>query len=150
MLIKNYNPDILTCIANLSNDEVFTPPKLVNQMLDKLPPEIWLDKNITFLDPFSKSGAFLREITKRLIIGLENEIPNLDERIEHILKKQVYGIGITELTSLISRRSLYCSKYADGKYSIVDFQDNEGNIKYFETEHSWKDGKCIYCGVNKK
>ena len=150
MLKQSYNPDVLTCIANLSSDEVFTPPSVVNQMLDTLPKELWSDEKVTFLDPVSKSGVFLREITKRLIDGLESKIPNLEERIEHILRKQVFGIGITELTSLISRRSLYCSKYANGKYSIVQFEDEQGNLKYFETEHSWEGGSCKYCGVSKE
>ena len=150
MLKQVYNPDVLTCIANLSSDEVFTPPSVVNQMLDKLPKELWSDEEVTFLDPVSKSGVFLREITKRLIDGLESKIPNLEERIEHILRNQVFGIGITELTSLISRRSLYCSKYANGKYSIVQFDDEQGNLKYFETEHTWEGGSCKYCGVSKE
>jgi hypothetical protein len=150
MLKQVYNPDVLTCIANLSSDEVFTPPSVVNQMLDILPKELWSDEKVTFLDPVSKSGVFLREITKRLIDGLENKIPNLEKRIEHILRNQVFGIGITELTSLISRRSLYCSKYANGKYSIVQFEDEQGNLKYFETEHTWDGGSCKYCGVSKE
>ena len=150
MLKQVYNPDVLTCIANLSSDEVFTPPSVVNQMLDTLPKELWSDEKVTFLDPVSKSGVFLREITKRLIDGLESKIPNLEERIEHILRNQVFGIGITELTSLISRRSLYCSKYANGEYSIVQFDDEQGNLKYFETEHTWKSGSCKYCGVSKE
>jgi len=149
MIKKVHNPDVLTCIANLSSDEVFTTPSVVNQMLEALPKEFWSDEKATFLDPVSKSGVFLREITKRLIEGLKTKIPNLEDRIEHILLNQVFGIGITELTSLISRRSLYCSKYANGKYSIVKFDDEQGNLKYFETEHTWKNGRCIYCGVNK-
>ena len=150
MLKKLHNSDILTCLANLSSDEVFTPPKLANQMLDSLPKEIWQDETVTFLDPVSKSGVFLREITKRLLDGLESKIPDLETRIDHILKKQVYGIGITELTALISRRTLYCSKYANGKYSIVHFEDKEGNVRYFESQHTWVDDKiCKYCGVRK-
>ena len=150
MLKQVYNPDVLTCLANLSSDEVFTPPTVVNQMLDTLPKELWSDEKVTFLDPVSKSGVFLREITKRLIDGLESKIPNLEERIEHILRNQVFGIGITELTSLISRRSLYCSKYANGEYSIVQFDDEQGNLKYFETEHTWEGSSCKYCGVSKE
>ncbi len=150
MLKQVYNPDVLTCIANLSSDEVFTPPSVVNQMLDTLPKELWSDEKATFLDPVSKSGVFLREITKRLIDGLDSKIPNLEERIEHILRNQVFGIGITELTSLISRRSLYCSKYANGKYSIVQFDDEQGNLKYFETKHTWEGKSCKYCGVSKE
>lgn len=110
MLLNNYNPDVLSCLANLSNDEVFTPPTLANQILDMLPQELFSNKNTTFLDPCCKSGVFLREIAKRLISGLEKEIPDLQERLNHIYTKQLFGIAITELTALLSRRSTYCSK----------------------------------------
>lgn len=150
MFNKSYNPDVLTCLANLSSDEVFTPPHIVNQMLDLLPQELFRDKNTTFLDPVCKSGVFLREIAKRLMEGLNDEIPDDAERRKHIFKNQIYGIGITELTSLISRRSVYCSKTANGKYSIAEFDEEQGNIKYERIEHSWEKGKCSYCGANQK
>lgn len=173
--IKNnyFNPDVLNCIANLSSDEVFTPPTIANAMLDLLPQEIWKDRNAKFLDPFTKSGVFLREITKRL---LEAQMPNylnslqqiedkkkdgkalsqkehefmncLQENIDYILHNQVYGIAITELTSLLSRRSLYCSKYPNCKYSISKFDDAAGNIRFKRVEHTWKNGKCIFCGAS--
>lgn len=144
---KEYNPDVLSCIANLSNDEVFTPPELVNQMLDMLPEELWHDPRATFLDPACKSGVFLREIAKRLIDGLADEIPDLEERLEHIYKKQLFGMAITELTSLLSRRSVYCSKWANGPYSVVQFDDARGNIDYLRLEHTWEGGRCKYCGA---
>jgi len=151
MLDIDYNPDVLTCLANLSNDEVFTPPTLVNDILDLLPKEIWNDKTITFLDPVSKSGVFLREITQRLMIGLKDAMPNSQERINHILKNQVYGIAITEITSLLSRRSVYCAKKANGKYSICDaFDDEVGNIIFNNTKHCWKKGKCSFCGASEE
>lgn len=125
-----HTPDVLSCLANLSNDEVFTPPEVVNQMLDLLPQELFQEPNATFLDPACKTGVFLREIAKRLLVGLEDKIPDLQERIDHIFHKQLYGIAITELTSLLSRRSLYCSKYPNGPYSITHFDDAEGNIRY--------------------
>lgn len=148
---NNYNPDVLSCIANLSNDEVFTPPKLANEILDLLPKEIWKDKNATFLDPVSKSGVFLREIAKRLLDGLEKEIPNVQKRIDHIYKNQIFGIGITDLTSFLSRRSLYCSKKANGKYSVTNiFDDDEyGNIFFETTKHTWENNRCKYCGASK-
>lgn len=123
-----YNPDVLSCIANLSSDEVFTPPEIANKILDMLPQEIFSNPNTTFLDPACKSGVFLREITKRLIDGLESEIPNLEERINHILHKQVFGIAVTELTSLLSRRGVYCSKFPNGDFSVAKFESVEGNI----------------------
>lgn len=144
-----YNPDVLTCLANLSNDEVFTPPEVANRMLDMLPEELWHDSSATFLDPACKSGVFLREIAKRLIEGLKEEIPDLQERIDHIFHKQLYGIAITELTSLLSRRSVYCSKYPNSKYSITLFEDTSGNIRYKRIPHRWQNDKCLFCGASK-
>lgn len=146
-----HNPDILTFLANLSSDEVFTSSKLANEMLDLLPKDIWNNPNIKFLNPFTKNGVFLREIAKRLLVGLEKEFPDLQERVNHILTQQLYGIAITELTSYIARRSLYCSKYANGKYSICNkFKDEIGNIKFDKMNHTWGiNGKCIYCDANK-
>ena len=144
-----HTPDVLSCLANLSNDEVFTPPDVVNQMLDLLPQELFSDPNTTFLDPACKTGVFLREIAKRLLVGLENKIPNLQERIDHIFHKQLYGIAITELTSLLSRRSLYCSKYPNGEYSISHFATAEGNIRFHRIKHTWVGEKCKFCGANK-
>jgi len=145
---QNYNPDVLNCLANLSNDEVFTPPELANKMLDLLPQELFQNPNTTFLDPFTKSGVFLREIVKRLDKGLEKLIPDRQERIDHILQKQVFGIAITELTSLLTRRSVYCSKDASGKYSISKFPTASGNILYKNIKHTWVNGKCKYCGAS--
>jgi site-specific DNA-methyltransferase (adenine-specific) len=147
----NYNPDVLTCLANLSNDEVFTPPNLVNDILDLLPHEIWNNANSRFLDPVSKSGVFLREIAKRLMKGLESQIPEKQQRINHIFNEQIFGIAITELTSLLSRRSVYCSKNANNKYSICDiFTTEQGNIFYERMQHTWQNGKCTFCGVSQE
>ncbi|MBO4906604.1 MAG: Eco57I restriction-modification methylase domain-containing protein [Bacteroidaceae bacterium] len=146
----NYNPDVLSCLANLSNDEVFTPPSLANQMLDMLPQELFRSSETKFLDPCTKSGVFLREIAKRLIEGLADKIPNLQERIDHIMHHQLYGIAITRLTSLMSRRSLYCSKDANCKYSISLFDDADGNIRFKDIRHTWQNGKCSYCGASQE
>lgn len=143
-----YNPDVLNCLANLSNDEVFTPPELVNNMLDMLPESLWCDKNATFLDPACKSGVFLREIAKRLIKGLEKDFPDLQERLDYIYHNQLFGIPITELTALLSRRSLYCSKYPNRKYSVSKFINEQGNIRFNRISHSWKNGKCEFCGAS--
>lgn len=178
--LRNRNPDVLDCIANLSNDEVFTPPAFANKMLDLVAEawardndgaDIWADPNVRFLDPFTKSGVFLREITTRLVAGLASEIPNLTERVDHILARQVFGIGITSLTALIARRSLYCSKWANGKHSIASsFSTEDGNIWFEPMEHTWTgatqfvdtadadgkpirkgvNGKCKYCGANQR
>lgn len=178
--LRNRNPDVLTCIANLSNDEVFTPPDFANRMLDLVEEawaqandgaSIWADPTVKFLDPFTKSGAFPREITRRLVSGLDDEIPDLEERVDHILTNQVFGIAITHLTSLIARRSLYCSKWANGKHSVARSFDSEaGNIWFEPGEHRWvgatkfvetadasgkpvrrgTNGRCEYCGASQK
>jgi site-specific DNA-methyltransferase (adenine-specific) len=157
--LRGRNPDVLSCIANLSNDEVFTPPEFANRMLDTLAEawaaknkgaNIWEDKTVKFLDPFTKSGVFLREITTRLTAGLENEIPNLEKRVNHILTKQVFGIAITQITSLLSRRSVYCSKHAQGEHSIAKgFASDDGNIWFERMEHTWEGNKCSFCGAPK-
>ncbi len=157
--LRGRNPDVLTCIANLSNDEVFTPPEFANRMLDTLAKawaanhkgaNIWADKTVKFLDPCTKSGVFLREITKRLTAGLEHDIPNLEQRVDHILTRQVFGIGITQITSLLARRSVYCSKHATGKHSIArTFKTDDGNIWFKRLKHTWDGDKCQYCGAGK-
>ena len=182
-VLRGRNPDVLTCIANLSNDEVFTPPELASRMLNTLAEawsadhdgaNIWADPNITFLDPVTKSGVFLREITSRLIGGLKDEIADLEERVDHILTQQVYGIGITQLTSFLARRSLYCSKNAASEHSVAPSfrktETSEGNIWFERSEHTWiggsewvltadeqgnqfekyVNGRCKYCGAGQK
>jgi site-specific DNA-methyltransferase (adenine-specific) len=149
VLSNSYNPDVLSCIANLSSDEVFTPPQLVNRILDRLPTDLWSDKESTFLDPGCKSGVFLREIAKRLDKALETQIPNRQKRMNHIFKNQLFGLAITELTALLSRRSLYCSKTANGKYSVCEGFDNpNGNIRFVRVNHEWKNGQCLLCGAS--
>lgn len=157
--LRGRNPDVLTCIANLSNDEVFTPPELANRILDSLAEawaednngaNLWADKKVKFIDPFTKSGVFLREITSRLTKGLANEIPDLEKRVKHILTRQVFGIGITHLTSLLARRSVYCSKHANGQHSIAQgFASDAGNIWFESTKHTWINGRCKFCGASR-
>lgn len=158
--LRGRNPDVLTCIANLSNDEVFTPPEFANRMLDTLAAgwavgnngaNIWADSTVRFLDPCTKSGVFLREIASRLIKGLAAEIPDLQTRVDHILTNQVFGIGITKLTSLLARRSLYCSKHANGEHSVAKgFASDDGNVWFERVDHSWVGGKCKFCGASKE
>lgn len=159
-VLKGRNPDVLTCIANLSNDEVFTPPVFANRMLDTVAAawaadhggaDIWANPDVRFLDPCTKSGVFLREITQRLIRGLESQIPNLQERVDHILMQQVFGIGSTQLTSLMARRSVYCSKYANSQHSVTrGFSNEAGNVWFERTEHTWNgQDRCKFCGASK-
>ncbi|MDO5341511.1 MAG: Eco57I restriction-modification methylase domain-containing protein [Bacteroidia bacterium] len=149
--MKQTVSDILNCLANLSSDEVFTSPELANRMLDMLPQELFRNPDTKFLDPCSKSGVFLREIAKRLLVGLEAQIPDLQQRIDHIMGKQLFGIALTQLTAEMSRRTLYCAKKANGEYSVAQcFGENEqGNLRYMRCEHIWVNGKCSQCGANR-
>lgn len=145
-----YNPDVLECLANLSNDEIFTPPEIANKMIDLLPQKLFSNPNTKFLDPACKSGVFLREIAKRLIVGLEDKIPDLQERVDHIYHNQLYGIGITELTSLMSRRTVYYTKYPQSKLSVSQFDNPEGNVIFHSMKHIWEGRSCKFCGASKK
>ena len=173
--MNKHNPDVLSCLANLSNDEVFTPPEIVNKMLDMLPQELFESSETTFLDPCCKTGVFLREIAKRLLknqmLGYEKVIESINQKaendeelstddlyfkkelqqtIDHIFHKQLFGIAITEMTSLVSRRSVYCSKSPHYKYSISHFDNAEGNIRFKRINHTWVNGKCKFCGANEE
>ena len=148
---NTYSPDILNCLANLSSDEVFTSPELASRMLDLLPQELFSSPKTRILDPCCKSGVFLREAAKRLLAGLEQQIPDLQQRIDHIMTKQLFGIACTDLTAEMSRRTLYCSKHANGKYSVSEaFKSDAGNVWYQRCQHKWNaQGRCEYCGASK-
>ncbi|MCK0440313.1 Eco57I restriction-modification methylase domain-containing protein [Gordonia alkaliphila] len=139
-------PDILDCLAQLSNDEVPTSPKLARAMLDLLPEHVWHEPDYRWLDPFSKSGVFLREIATRLLDGLTDWEPDFAKRREHIFRNMLYGAAITEMTGIISRRSVYCAADASSAYSVVRFDDPAGNIPYVLSVHDFDaDGKCRIC-----
>ncbi|HMS59482.1 MAG TPA: hypothetical protein PKA49_11600, partial [Tepidiformaceae bacterium] len=146
--LRGRNPDVFTCIANLSNDEVFTPPQVANKVLDMLPSDAWSNPDLRWLDPGSKTGVFLREVTKRLLDGLAEVIPDEQERLEHILRNMVFGIATTELTSLMAKRTLYCSKDAAGPHSSVVMPTSDGHVWFERVEHSYSaKGRCSECGA---
>lgn len=176
-MLKAYKSDVLLCLADLSNDEVFTPPAISNRMLDLLPESIWANPDIKILDPAAKSGVFLREAAKRMLNAqVPNFQKNLDEieerkkdgkpltqkllqfqadlqsHINRIFTTQLYGLPITELTALLSRRSVYCSKDARNEHSVVQgFDNGQGNMRFFaDIHHQWQDGKCTLCGASAK
>ncbi len=139
-------PDILEVISNLSSDEVFTPPNVANALLDLLPSPVWCNPNLRWLDAGCKTGVFPREITKRLMIGLSSEIPDEQSRLQHILKNMVFALAITDITSMMSRRTLYCSKDANSEHAVVRFETPEGNVWHKRVQHSFERGRCKECG----
>lgn len=150
LLHPTSQPDILEVISDLSNDEVFTPPKVANAVLDLLPADVWADPELRWLDPGCKTGVFLREATRRLMVGLEPALPDEQERLNHILRNMMYGIAITDLTALISRRTLYCSKDASGEHSVVAMAQPAGNVWMQRIEHSYDAaGRCTECSASR-
>lgn len=157
--------DILETITNVGNDEVFTPRKTCDMILDSLPEEVWHNPNYKWLNPATKNGIFEREIAIRLDRGLKDIIPDEETRKKHILQNMIFAIGQTKFTANVARRTLYyCSqanrkcdgiKASDGHYvngyaigNGTWFDDEEGNIKTPKSEHAFeKNGKCKFCGV---
>lgn len=141
-------PDVLEVIADLSNDEVFTPPKIAAAVLDLLPDQVWSDPSLRWLDPVCKTGVFPREITRRLLVGLKDQFTDEETCLTHILSNMVFGIGITELTALMARRTLYCSKNAAGEFSAVHMASEAGNLWFDRVEHAYdSEGRCTECGA---
>lgn len=148
-------PDVLETLAQLPNDDVYTPPKIVAAMLDILPAHVWAEPHFRWLDPATKSGIYLREVFKRLMIGLADWEPDGARRREHILKNMLFGAATTQLNGDIARRTLYQTKNATGvevkdaalSDFVVQFESSDGNIPYVETEHTLdKAGKaCTVC-----
>lgn len=146
-LSPQHVPDILDCLAQLSNDEVPTPPKLASAMLDLLPDEVWSNADYRWLDPFCKSGVFLREAARRLLEGLSNWEPDFEKRRGHIYREMLWGTSITEMTGHIARRSLYYSRDASGECSVIPFDTAGGNLPFVPAEHSFAKGRCTTCGA---
>jgi site-specific DNA-methyltransferase (adenine-specific) len=150
-------PDVLETLAQLPNDEVYTHPKVVTAMLDSLPSDVWSKHDWKWLDPATKSGAFLREIYRRLMTGLYSWEPDAKTRREHILRNMIYGSSITEITGEVARRTLYQTRDATGQSVrdeslrdlIVDFQSREGNVRFVSAEHkfggSGQNRRCTIC-----
>lgn len=136
-------PDVLETLAQLPNDEVYTPPKLVNAMLDILPEHVWSEPDYRWLDPATKSGVFLREVARRLMVGLADWEPDGAKRRDHILRHMVHGAAITQMSGEIARRSLYQSKNATGAEIkdpaladlVVHLDTPDGNVPFVHSEH---------------
>lgn len=102
--------DIFSYVRPLKTNQIFTPRKVVNMMLDLLEennPGIFENPNLTFADLYVKSGLYLTEIAKRLNRGLENVIPNREERIKHIFEQQLYGFAPTGIIYNIAHKYIY-------------------------------------------
>ena len=105
-----------------SGNMIYTPVKIVDDMLDLLPEEIWSNKDAKFLDICSKSGVFLERIYWRLEQGLKSDIPDFIERSDHILTKQLFGLAPSEDYAELARGNglrYIQSRPSDGLYGQV-------------------------------
>lgn len=143
----NHVPDILDCLAQLSNDEVPTPPKIARSMLNLLPSAVWSNPRYKWLDPCSKSGVLLREVAARLLVGLAEWEPDFAKRRDHIYRNMLYGTSITQMTGMISRRSLYCSRDASSDLSITKLDHVDGNLPFVPAKHTLVRERCTVCGA---
>jgi site-specific DNA-methyltransferase (adenine-specific) len=145
--------DVLETLAQLPNDEVFTAPSIAREMLNLLPEEVWSNPDLRWLDPGTKSGVFLREVCNRLMVGLRTWEPDNLKRREYILRNMLFGAAITSLTGELARRTVYQSADATGQKLrdnsvspvFVRMSSPEGNIRFIETTHRIKNGKCDLC-----
>jgi type II restriction enzyme len=97
--------DIFAYIPQQKTSLVFTPKKVVTLMCDTLEaenPRIFGDPTTSFVDPFSTAGLFCMELVRRLDKGLAGTIPEPDERLRHILTKQVYELSHNEILHRIT------------------------------------------------
>ena len=123
-------------IEKKENGEVFTPMKLVNVMLDKLPVEVWKDKNLKWLDPATGMGNFPIAVYLRLIDGLKDEIKDDGERKKHILENMLYMCELNKKNVLVCKQIFdinneYQLNLYDGDSLKVDY-NKEWNIKEFD------------------
>ena len=102
--------DIFDYIPPQRTNQIFTPRHVVVMMVDLLEeqdPEIFKNKEITFIDLYAKSGLYLTEIAKRLFVGLQEEISNEDERIRWILEKQIFGCAPSNIIYNMVKNYVY-------------------------------------------
>lgn len=107
---ESQDEDIFDYVPAQKTNQIFTPKRVVKLMLDKLEeeePNIFKDKNKTFVDLYVKSGLYLTEIIKRLYIGLEDQIPESNERLTHILENQIYGFAPSNIIYSIAKNFVF-------------------------------------------
>lgn len=106
---ESQTEDIFDYIPPQKTNQIFTPKWVVKKMVDLLEqenPHIFDDPQKTFADLYMKSGLYITEIVRRLYNNKEmcRIIPNGHDRIQHILKHQVYGFAPTRIIYLIATR----------------------------------------------
>ena len=104
---ESHEEDIFDYIPPQKTNQIFTPRWVVQKMVDELEannPGCFDDPSKTFADLYMKSGLYITEIVKRLYRskGLRKAFPDEEQRIRHILSKQVYGMAPTRIIYLIA------------------------------------------------
>lgn len=134
---QRHVPDILDVIAALSSDAIPTPPLMARAVLDLLPTDVWSEPHFRWLDPATKSGSILREVARRLMVGLVDFEPDPEARAEHILRNMIFGTAITVVHGEMTRRSVYVSRDASSEHSVARFDSAQGNLPFVPAEHDY-------------
>lgn len=109
---EDNDEDIFDYIPPQKTNQIYTPKAVVKHMVDDLEannPRIFADPNKTFADLYMKSGLYITEIVKRLFQNekMKELFPDDQERIEHIMKHQVYGLAPTRIIYLIATNYIF-------------------------------------------
>ena len=129
---ENAKEDIFDYIPPQRTNQIYTPKKVVKQMVDYLEeenPNCFDDPKATFIDLYMKSGLYITEIVKRLYRSekMIELYPNEDERLKHIFENQVYGCAPTEIIYAIA------THYILGFSKDKDIKISSNHFKLFDT-----------------
>lgn len=129
--------DIFDYIPPQKTNQIFTPKKVVIEMVDNLEkenPNCFDNPNHTFIDLYMKSGLYIAEIVKRLFRSekMKKLYPNDEDRLKHIFEKQVFGLAPTEIIFKIAESFIL----GFNKNNIIQ----KHNLKHFDALPFAQDG----------
>ena len=102
--------DIFELIPNQKTNQIFTPKKVVQMMINQLEehdPSLFTRTDTTFLDLYMKSGMYITEIVKKLFINTRKHYNSDDDCLKHILENQVYGLAPTPILQGITQSYIF-------------------------------------------
>lgn len=125
---ESQDEDIFDYIPPQKTNQIFTPKKVVKQMVDSLEennPHIFEDPNKTFVDFYMKSGLYITELVKRLYSNekMKEVFPDDKNRLKHILENQVFGFAPSKIIYAIAMSYIFGFDEEAGDISKRNFRD---------------------------